>query len=526
MKTLSYILTVLTLCVTQLHGQTTFTFDTSTELTDNFDGDGNQVLIPTPGIGLGGSGALFQSANNDELWVLESTQGYSLTQGTYQFSTYFKLDNANSYQYITLGQSMVSPGAEATSNGNPLASMGGIICLNGSSLQFGAIETHPGVDLYYLTPNPVPVSVGNWYKFEVSISYITGDEFNIVATVLPSDSNGVVGAPLGTYDYAAVNSSNLDLPLHARYTRFMPFLGMSRSFLSNSNPGFRIVDDYRYSSPTPPLPLPSPQPVALNLNGPNDLTNNFNSDGSPTIVYSTTGGIGGSGAFTQTAGTPDEDTWTSKRSIQLSSDTLTLSAYFNLNDSCNDCQAGVGISITPETGANMPFNSSIPSIQLGIEGRGQLTLFTSDRGLTSFRTEPTNPTPLPANSWYFLKLDIVPVSPQETRYYAQLIDSDALGNLGNTRIAFVDTTTVADGDQNRIFPNLIDVYPLFFVANNNPSEDFGFRTVEGFSAGGPGTVVPVPTLSEWGLILLALTVLCIGGVYIRSRHSGRIHTMP
>jgi hypothetical protein len=72
--------------------------------------------------------------------------------------------------------------------------------------------------------------------------------------------------------------------------------------------------------------------------------------------------------------------------------------------------------------------------------------------------------------------------------------------------------------------SVAEIYPFFYLGNSASREDLGFRTVDKVSANctAPPPAAAIPTLSQWGLILLGLTVLCIGTIQIWKAHQKEV----
>lgn len=156
-------------------------FNTTNDLTDNFNSDGSVQFTNVVSGGIENTGAIDVPLGTTDIWTTK--QGYSVAgEGdVYTFSAYFKI-KANS-GYGGLGFSTIDTNT-GDSQGQPLTGIGVSFHGGGGSFVNNRV--------YTTLSWPPDLVIGNWYKMIFEVSAQGGNTYDLNFQIWNSDADGVL----------------------------------------------------------------------------------------------------------------------------------------------------------------------------------------------------------------------------------------------------------------------------------------------------------------------------------------------
>ncbi|MCP4091562.1 MAG: tandem-95 repeat protein, partial [Gammaproteobacteria bacterium] len=173
----------LLLCPSSLFALT-ISFNSTSDLTSNFNPDSSPVYTNVSTGGISNTGVVNFPLSYNECWTLKNSFSVS-GSATYTYSTYFKIGGNSGYS--GLGFTIANQN-EPSTFGNPSTAIGvtfhggaGIWINNGSSTNLGWSVAGD-------------LAIGNWYKMTYTLTHTGGNNFNETFEIYNSDADGVLGS--------------------------------------------------------------------------------------------------------------------------------------------------------------------------------------------------------------------------------------------------------------------------------------------------------------------------------------------
>lgn len=163
----------------------------------------------------------------------------------------------------------------------------------------------------------------------------------------------------------------------------------------------------------------------VNFNSTSDLTDNFNSDGSPVFTNQAASGINGTGSVN--VPTPSNDLWTTKQSYSVSGgagNIYRFSAYFKV--AMNSGYGNLGFT---SASSNTPDGIGQPPIGLGANFHGGGGAFVNNGVQTSLSWPPD----LVLGNWYWMMFEVTTKGSNTFDLKLQIWNTDATGTIGTMK---------------------------------------------------------------------------------------------
>ncbi len=212
-----------------------------------------------------------------------------------------------------------------------------------------------------------------------------------------------------------------------------------------------------------------PECVAeVDFDDPNDLTDIFNSDGSPEFTSSATGGITNSGSVSVPLGS--NDIWTTKQgySVTGAGDVFTFSAYFKV--AVNNGYGNLGFS---DADTNTGDSIGQPSTGLGVNFHGGGGAFVNNGTTTNLSWPPD----LVLGNWYFMTYEVTYQGANTFDQKFQIWNTDVSGVLGSMK-----TEEIQNGVVNTDLGTASTVHAFFSSAGSRMSDIDLFKVELGGNA--------------------------------------------
>lgn len=500
------------LAFVEVQAQNSILFNSSNDLNSHFDGDDTPTISYNATAGLGGSGALVESSNSPELWVHNLSNAYELSIGTHSVSAFFQFNGSCNGCRVGLGWSVLTGGPEV-GNGLTYGGLGGFWEVNGNQVLPGVGERYGNNYSLDFRTNAISATLtpGNWYQMVFTMTRINATDLNLTSQIYASDANGNVGALLATYDWQTVQGGayvtyELDL-----FSHMMPYFAFDP--MGGSSNAINTMDNFSFNTSAPNSSIPACSPFSSNFDAASDLASLYNSFGaSPS--FSGNAGLGGSGAFVETTAGFPGSIFVRKTGFPRGCTDYTSEIFFKVSNSGSNGDLQVGFTTVPiptHLNPSIRIAAQLSGTQAGRLGyiNGE---FANSISNANFLTNPLVP-----GNWYQLKLDAEEVANDQWNLIVSLSNSDANGVVGATIQTYTQTVT------NSFISNGIEIYPYFSYYNSQGgSPSLGINTFDNPSATSGSLVsAAVPTVSQWGLIILALLVMNIGAIVLWRRGNRR-----
>ncbi|MFA7193917.1 MAG: Ig-like domain-containing protein [Candidatus Paceibacterota bacterium] len=157
-------------------------FNTTTDLTDNFNSDGSVQFTNVSSGGIGDTGAINVPLGTTDNWTTK--QGYSVAGDgdVYTFSAYFKIQANGGYGGLGFSNADTNTG---DFTGQPLKGIG--MSFHGGGGSFVNNRTYTDVSW------PPDLVVGNWYKMIFKVTAQGSNTYDLNFQIWNSDAAGVLG---------------------------------------------------------------------------------------------------------------------------------------------------------------------------------------------------------------------------------------------------------------------------------------------------------------------------------------------
>lgn len=164
---------------------------------------------------------------------------------------------------------------------------------------------------------------------------------------------------------------------------------------------------------------------SVNFNTITDLTDNFNSDGSPQFTNQATGGIGNTGSVNVPV--PSNDIWTTKQGYSVSGaadSVYTFSAYFKVAQN-----GGYGNLGFTNASSSTPDGIGQPALGLGANFHGGGGAFVNN----GIQTTLSWPPDLVLGNWYWMVFEVTTNGSNSFDLKLQIWNTDATGTIGTMK---------------------------------------------------------------------------------------------
>ncbi len=183
-----YTLLLLIVTATSANAQTQtrlLDFNSTTDLTDNFNDDGSPEFTDVATGGLSNSGAINVPLGSDDIWTTKEGYSVSGTGDKYTVEAYFKVAANSGYGGVGLAVN-----SSNTNNSPGYADPGLGVIFHGGGGFFYNNSTSATLDWYAASGDLV---IGNWYKLVFVVEAVATNTYNLDMTVYNSDDDGVLG---------------------------------------------------------------------------------------------------------------------------------------------------------------------------------------------------------------------------------------------------------------------------------------------------------------------------------------------